>query len=321
MTRGRDAAWTAAAMLAVLLACASGAGAAGPLACGSGVSTANDAKDAGTEAATKAKAALGDATPKLVLVHYSGPLMKQSGQVVAGVVSVFDPALVYGCGAYASLTQETNGAKVAVLALGGEVAVTTAVAETKGKQDDVACGARIGEQLKDAAAKGPGRVLILFGACHIPRNAEVVKGVSSVLGATFPIVGAAAYKDDIYVQGKLAKSSNLGILLTGSFGCGFGLNKDMSREGLIASATDTFRSAIGGHKDKVALVLCFDCGGRRGAMQKHQIFAQELEAMKAVAGDAPIFGFYGSGEMGCKAAGQAPTGVGYHISACAIVAE
>ncbi len=43
--------------------------------------------------------------------------------------------------------------------------------------------------------------------------------------------------------------------------------------------------------------------------------------MKEVAGAAPIFGFYGSGEIGSQAAGAPPQGVGYYIAACAIIPE
>ena len=305
----------------VVLALGAQALAAGKLAVGNGISAAKEAKAAGEEAATKAKAGLGDAAPKLVLVHYSGPMMGKAADVVAGVAAVFPKDVIYGCGAYSALTQENNNAAVAVLALGGDVTVTAAVAPTAGPKDDAACGKKIGEALKDAAAKGPGKALILFGACHIPRNDQVVKGVCEVLGEKFPIVGAAAFQDDIFVKGERVKGSNLGILLTGDFACGLGLMKDMSVEGLINSARETFKTAIGGKKDKLALVLVFDCGGRRGEMQKNKNFEKELEAMKEVAGATPIFGFYGSGEMGCAGPDAAPKGVGYHISACAIATE
>jgi hypothetical protein len=288
------------------------------IACANGQSSLKNAKAAGAEAAAKARAALGDAKPKIVLVFYSDPLMTAPDKVVEGVASVFDKDLIHGCGAYATVTQDSNDAPISVLALGGDVEVTTAVAETAGKDDDANCGKKIGEQLKAAAAKGPGKVLLLFGACHIPRNAHVTKGVCSVLGETFPIVGAAAYKDDILVKGELTRKSNIGILVTGKFSCGFGMKKDMSKEGLISSASDVLKSAIGGKK--ASLVLVFDCGGRRGAMKdKHKNFPEELAAMKSVAGDSPIFGFYGSGEMGCARAGEAPKGDGYHIAACAII--
>ncbi len=306
---------------AVVLACGAQATAAGKLAVGNGISLAKEAKAAGEEAAKKAKAALGEAAPKLVLVHYSGPMMGKAAEVVEAVAAVFPKELIYGCGAYSALTQESNDAPVAVLALGGDVAVSAAVAATAGPKDDAECGKKLGEALKAAAAMGPGKALILFGACHIPRNEQVVKGLCGVLGEKFPIVGAAAFQDDIFVKGERVKGSNVAILLTGPFSCGFGLMKDMSVEGLINSARETLKTAIGEKKDKVALVLAFDCGGRRGEMQKNKNLEKELAAMKEAAGAAPIFGFYGSGEMGCAGADAAPKGVGYHIAACALIAE
>ena len=68
-------------------------------------------------------------------------------------------------------------------------------------------------------------------------------------------------------------------------------------------------------------MLVFDCGGRRGALDKQKIRGDELAAMKAVAGKAPIFGFYGSGETGPMKTGEAAVGVGYHIFVCAICAK
>ncbi len=292
---------------------------------GNGLSMKQDPKAAGAEAAQKAKDALGHDDPKLVLVHYTGRLIPKAQAVADGVASVFpDKDGIYGCGAYAALTQDGNNGAVSVLALSGDVAVHIAVAPTSAKKDDAAdadCGESIGKMLKLAYGKQdkPGKLMLLFGACHIPRNNTVVKGITNVLGEDCPIVGAAAYQDSVLVRGKVVEAkTNVGILLRGDFACGFGLQKDMSTEGLIASARQSFESAIGGDRERTALVLTFDCGGRRGAMLKKKIFEKELAAMKEVAGDTPIFGFYGSGEMGCSAAGKAPRGVGYHIAACAI---
>jgi small ligand-binding sensory domain FIST len=66
-------------------------------------------------------------------------------------------------------------------------------------------------------------------------------------------------------------------------------------------------------------MLAFDCGGRRGKLGAN--VPKELEAMKAVAGDVPIFGFYGSGEIGRVDADTASRGDGYHLSATAIILD
>jgi len=43
--------------------------------------------------------------------------------------------------------------------------------------------------------------------------------------------------------------------------------------------------------------------------------------MKQAAGDIPIFGFYGSGEIGSKDNVSPSKGVGYHLVVCAVTAE
>jgi len=313
------------ACLIVLLTLAMGADsalAAKAISVGNGLSSSKDAGEAGADAAKQAKAALGDQKPELVLVYHSGDFNKNPDKVLEGVASVFDSKKIYGCSGYAALTQAGNEGTVAVLALGGKIKVTAAVAKTAGGDDDKVCGQKIGEALKEAAEAKGGKVMLLFGDCHVPRDDTVTKGVCSVLGEKFPIVGGAAgNRGIIYVEGKQVEKSNLGLLISGDFKCGFGLKKDMTPEGLVNSAGEAFKSAIGKNKDNCALVLVFDCGGRRGALLKHKSFPKELDAMRDVAGDAPIFGFYGSGEIGRADCESAPQGVGYHISACAIIAE
>ncbi|MHC5055722.1 MAG: FIST N-terminal domain-containing protein, partial [Planctomycetota bacterium] len=243
-------------------------------------------------------------------------------QLLEGVTSVFDASIVHGCTSYNSITQEGNCGTAAVLAIGGGVEVTAVVADVKGG-DYGACGTDIGEQLKDAAGcDAPGKVVALFGDCHVAKNNDVVKGICGVLGERFPVVGAAAKKDISYFCGKVAgKKKNVALLLTGDFeiGCST-LNEgppDVDPNKLVAAAGQAFKDAVGGDLDRTVMVFAFDCGGRRGKMGKDR--PRELGVMQAVVGkEMPVFGFYGSGEMGPKATGDAPKGVGYHISACAI---
>jgi len=298
------------------------AGTAPALEVGIAQSDSKDAKAAGAEAATRAKAALGEQQAKLVLVYHGPDLFEDAAKLLDGVTSVFDPSIVYGCSGYAPLTHQGGQPQVAVLALAGDLRVTAAASETAGKDDDLACGKRLGDSLKEAAGvEAAGRVLLLFGDCHVPRNDTVVKGVAAVLGNDLPVIGGAAFRGRSYFQGKIVERTNIGILLSGDFKCRLALLQDNSPEGLITSARDAFQKAIGDDRDKVVLTFAFDCGGRRGKMLDIGNLDQELEAMKQVAGTRPIFGFYGSGEIGCTSNEAAPRGVGYHISACAILGE
>ena len=128
----------------------------------------------------------------------------------------------------------------------------------------------------------------------------------------------AAFEGTIYVKGKRLKNSNLGLLLTGDFHCGFSLKRDNSNAGLATSAHDAVKEAIGTGKQKTTLVFVFDCVGRQRKMLKNGNFPAELAAMKEAAGEIPLFGFYGNGEIGHKDNDTAPRGVANHISTCAI---
>jgi hypothetical protein len=208
------------------------------------------------------------------------------------------------------------------MALGGDVQVDAAAAKVEGEDGHEACGKQIGLKLREAAgAKARGKVLLLFGACHIPANEPLVRGVCGALGEKFPVVGGSSSGAmGVYHQGKYLPDHNLGILLRGDFRCGLAIKHDNSPKGLVDSARAAFAEAVGADRDKLAAVLVFDCGGRRGLMMKNNNYPEELKAMRQVAGDAPIFGFYGSGEIGHKDADTPACGVGYHISACAILA-
>ena len=293
------------------------AGNASAVTFGVGSSESKDALAAGTEAAQAAAKALGDKKAKLVLVFHKDDLTEDSKKVLDGVGSVFDSGIVYGANAYAALTHQNNDGRLAVLAL-ADVDVAAAVAPVDG--DHQGCGVSIGKQLKSACeAAAGGKLLMLFGACHVPSNNDLVKGALSVLGEDLATIGGASYKDRTYAAGKPVEGSNVGILISGDFKCGFGINKDNSPKGLIASAKETFEQAVGDAADKVTLMLVFDCGGRRGEMLGNGNFSAELSAMKSVVGDTPIFGFYGSGEMGRKCCNTPSFGDGYHISATALI--
>jgi len=300
-------------------ACGSGK-AHGGITVGSAHSVLTEAVAAGTEAAKKAKAALGKDKAKVVLVFDSIPGKADVKQkVLDGVATVFDKSIIYGCSAYDAITQDCNVSTVGVLALGGDINVASATANLDGGWE--ACGKKIGEAIKPAVekTKDHGQLLVLIGDCHVNKNDALAKGVCSVLGEKFPTAGAAANGGLTYVKGKVLTKSNLGLLLSGHFKPSFSAKKAKGKKPMdvVQAAGDAFEQAIGKNQDKLVMVFAFDCGGRRQQM-KGQL-PKELELMKAAAGKAPIFGFYGSGETGPKDNDSAPRGVGYHIAACALI--
>jgi len=306
--------------LAVQAAAADAKSTAKAIRAGTGYSVLTDAAKAGAEAATKAKAALGKEAPKLVIV-FAIPKLDQE-KMLAGVTSVFDAPLVYGCSAYNAITQEGNAGTVGVLALGGHLRVRSTLAEVKEK-DYQGCGTQIGKALAKAPqAKAAGKLLILLGDCHVSFNDKVVAGICGVLGEKFPVVGGAAAGGITYHKGKVVgRQKNIGLLIAGDFKLGISALKEgpttVHKNKLVAAAGQAFKNAVGDGKKDLALMFAFDCGGRRGQMGKDR--PDELKVMQAVIGKrTPLFGFYGSGEMGPKDNDSPPRGVGFHIVACAI---
>ncbi len=306
------------ALVAGLTLMATTAAVAEGITLGNGYSEEQDGKTAGIEAAKMAKKAIGGEA-KVVLVYDSvGGGIEGKKAMLEGVASVFDAKIIYGCSAYAPITQDCNTGTVGVLALGGEIGVVAVKATVN--DDYEACGKKIGEALKEVTLpKRTGQLVLLFGKCHIPKNDDLVRGVTSVLGEKFPIAGGAALGGLLYYRGKVLEDSNLGLLLTGKFRCGFAARNAPAdeKDRVIAVAGEAVEKARDGNK--AALLFAFDCGGRRGQMGGE--VAKELAAMKAAADGAPIFGFYGSGETGPGDNDSAPRGVGYHIIIGAIITE
>ncbi len=294
------------------------ASAFGAISAGNGYSAEKDPEKAGAEAAQKAKEALGGDAKVVLVFDSAGNKPADKEAMLKGVTSVFKPEIVYGCSAYAPITQESNTGTVGVLAIGGDVKVNVAVSDLEGGHE--ACGKRIGEALKKASScDAPGRFVILVGDCHVPKNDPLVKGAYSVLGDKVGIAGGAAMGGFVYNEGEcIGKEKNIGIMLCGDFTCSFSAKNAPGNkpDEVVAVAGEAAANAVGKDKDKLKLVFAFDCGGRRGQMKG--AVDEELGLIKDAVGGAPIFGFYGSGETGPKDNDSPPCGVGFHIVICAI---
>ncbi len=292
-----------------------------PMVVGNGYSTETDAKAAGAEAAEMAKKALGKEKAEVVLVFDSvGADAASKKAMLEGIASIFDARIIHGCSAYAPITQDCNTGTVGVMAIGGDVHIQTAVAPVGTGHE--ACGKAIGEALKAAnKSDAPGQFVVLVGSCHVNKNNDLVKGVYGVLGEKYSIAGGAASKGEfVYSEGELVEGKvNLGVLISGNFTCSFAAGNGKGLEGVIESAGEACKNALGENKKKAVTVFAFDCGGRRGSLKSD--VPKELAAMKDVIGDLPLFGFYGSGETGPKDNDSPPAGVGYHVIICAILAQ
>jgi len=296
---------------------------------GAGISAKADPAAAAAEACAHAKAAIAPATAKCVLLcdNFGG----QRAAVLKGACSVVPASVVHGVVTYAQFTNAAAPGKksVAALAIGGkDVQVSTAcVPSVRGKE--LECGAELGGKLK-AVVEGArdGKLLILVGDCHVPKNKPLTQGVQQALGKDLAIIGCSAKttKDVcVYNAGQQVAQGALAVLISGPFQIGLsagtvGWDKG-TPEQICESAGQTVATAVKALGAAPDAIIAFDCGGRRGLLLKggQDMADGELKAIrKVIAPNVPLIAMYGSGEIG-HVDGKTPSeGVGYHIAVCAI---
>ena len=286
---------------------------------GTGLSQNPDPAQAGKEAALIAKSRLGCGEEPVIVIVFDALATNADAKkkMLDAVAETFPAELIYGCSTYSPLNEDDNTGTCGVMAIGGDITVCTAVADLEGGHK--ACGTRIGESLKaDCKCTAPGKLVVLFGSCHVPKDDDLVQGVHEVLGKSVGIAGGAASKGEfVYAKGKLLEEkSNVGVMICGDFALSFASGKGPGREGVISSAASASKKALAEAKGLPLLVLACDCGGRRGSLGDN--VSDELDAIKNSIGDRPLFGFYGSGEIGPFDNKSAPVGVGYTVVFCVI---
>ncbi|MBM3495035.1 MAG: hypothetical protein FJX72_12060 [Armatimonadetes bacterium] len=289
-----------------------------PAFAGTGLSALADPFRAGAEAALRARKALGGGEARAVIVFDNLPGDAAAHRkMIEGIGWFFDMALVYGCNGFGPMTRDGNAGTVGVLALGEAVTVASACAEVAG--DHEVCGAALGRALRAEAAKvAPGRVAVLLGDCHVPANDALVKGFVRTAGPGVAVVGGSCPQNGfVYDKGVVKQGANIALLLSGDFRTGYGLHAAAQPDQIAASARDAAARAVASEAGGPALVLVFDCVSRMQALGANA--ATELEAIRTVTKTAPLFGFYGSGEIGMDNAGAPPRGVGAHVAVCAMI--
>jgi hypothetical protein len=301
-----------------------------PLAVGVGQSSEPDTRKAGAAAALAAKTALG-ATPAKVVVVFAARRQLDTN-LVAGVASHFDKTIITGCEGYSPLTPASNFADqghgikngIAVMALGGEATIRVVSAEVgnvKGnrKQAFLDNGRALGAALKASLSTAPqSRMIITFGNQHVGDNQGFVDGLCEAAGTSAIVVGAAAGGPESreIVRGEVVRGHNVAILLAGDFKVGTGLAG--GKQDLVGVTRTALTKALETAGGTPVIGLVFDCGGRRGELIKQGILAAEHQAIQKLMDKVPFFGFYGGGEIGTAAAGEAPKGVGFSVAAAVI---
>lgn len=302
----------------------------------SGVCSKPDPAASGRAAAEAAKAKLGAAPVKAVIVSECYEDEPRKAKVLEGVASVFAGSPIYGGSIYGAFTQAGVAApeSVAVLAIAGKdidvaaacqtdlgaAALTMADHQAEIEQKLGAAGEALARQLPKT---DDARLLIVIADAHSPKNGPLVAGIRKVVGDDFAITGGSVNKNAgqsfVYFQGRMLTDSAVALMLSGDFEVAMAGRMAKENTLVISTAHDAAAEALEELAKlgaRPAAAIAFDCAGRKGRLQRVE---DELASMqKAIGSKLPLFGTYNAGEIGPadvseKQPGVRCSGVGWHV--------
>ena len=269
-----------------------------------------------------------------------------SPEMVDGIGSVFDKKLIYGGKVHSPITQAGNfadqGAEVqngvAVLAIGGNCAVTAAAGVVKNDpvvvdpsippavaraikhsailQAHRACGIAIAAKLLAAYnVPASGKLVITFGTQHAGLNESFAEGMIDVLPKGLKMVGGATGNigSKQIVAGELVESNSIAILITGDFKVATANSTDDP----LNAAGDICKSFVSDAKP--AVIFLFEDHLRRNALIKANALDQEAKAIADNSAGAVVFGMHDSGEIGHQTPDVNANGSAMRTVAAAII--
>ncbi len=214
---------------------------------GIGVSTAKDAPSAGKEAAEKAFKHLGK-PPSLMMV-FASPIYPQK-ELLRAVTSITkNIPFIGGTTAGEISTWGVSDDSVVVLALHLSFHFSLAIEEhlRKGEFDS---GKQLALSLKKKIQQKKPSTLLLFPGGKAGNLSELIKGVQSVFGETFPIFGGALgdrgdfKKTHQYYNGKVYEDSVTGLLLGGNIITASGINSGWKTIGNKLKVTKSISNSL-----------------------------------------------------------------------------
>lgn len=289
---------------------------------GIGFSQADNAEEGISEAYEQAFKALGEKTPRLILVteNYTGG--RQGRNLIPLILEKAKGIPMVGAGLgegdYTAQSPKTVFVRkrgINVLALAGDFefqAETVAMGpvvypndrDRRNNPEKFAAdeqtmidnrqkpGAELGKKFQF----GPDQnLLLIFGQLHNPEITYFAKGLDEVVPANITIAGAACQNGSVYHNGEALRSAALGVLIKGKFQIAQsmvgqfwdGQNLDKHFAGILK---ETAIDAVP-QPDLVLGILC-------GSWHRGPIDAQHKALVETLGKDAPYYGTYGGGELG-----------------------
>lgn len=233
---------------------------------GVSISKNKDTIKAGHEAC---KQALADAGGSANLIIVFSSVAHNQEDVLRGVRSVSKSIPLVGCSDAGEITNQgpTTGS-IAVMALNADTIQCNLGAGTGADKDSFAAGKKAAQAVM-ATAEVPPSLFMMFVEGLAENGAASVRGVQSVMGRNFPIMGGSA-GDDFkfektyqYINDKVLNNAVIGVGLSGNFVFGVGVMHGWEPIGLPMKVTKSEGSKLIEIDGRPALSIYEDYFGKR----------------------------------------------------------
>jgi len=220
-------------------------------------------KSTAFQAATEAVEDLSGNKPDIFFVFSSVAYNQKA--VLEGVNQVADGTMVVGCSAAGEISPQASDHESVVVMAMSAPKMNFSVGKSNGvSKDSFKAGADAAKATLKAAGKKKFDLFIMIADGMTGNGADIVKGVQSVLGENFPIIGGSAGDDYRfektyeYFGDKVLTDSVIGIGLSGDFKFGFGIRHGWEPVGLPMTVTEAEGTVIKKIDGKPALKVYED---------------------------------------------------------------
>ncbi|MEN9647695.1 MAG: hypothetical protein RLY57_499 [Candidatus Parcubacteria bacterium] len=236
-----------------------------------GSSVGDDSYREGANAAQQAKDALGSDKVSLFIVFASSKYEQE--KLVAGVKSVEPSAVLVGCSTAGEITTPgpSNKPSIAVMAIATDDIEFIADVGEHIKYNPHEAGKEVAQKVKQKAEDM--NLFVMLPDVLAGNGADIVRGVSEVLGEFFPVVGGAAGDDFKFVQtyqylnDKVYSGAVVGMGIKGNVQIGIGVKHGWLPIGLPMKVTKSKGSVLYELDNKPAVDLYKDYFGEKLASE------------------------------------------------------
>ncbi len=233
---------------------------------GVGKSSNPDASKAGEEAC---KMAIDQAGGRADLIIVFASVAHDQEKMLKGIRSVSKDVSLAGCSDSGEITTEgPDSGKVAVMALNTNTIQYSLGTGVGADKDTFKAGKEAALDVKKGA-KTPASLFMMFMEGLAENGAAGVRGVQSVMGDNFPIMGGSA-GDDFkfkktyqYINDKVLSNSVIGVGLSGKFSFGVGVRHGWEPVGLPMKVTKSEGSKLIEINNRPALSIYEDYFGKK----------------------------------------------------------